>query len=323
MTPTITPNRYVGFGGEVTPGTAGTIDQFLRVVDSNIRFMKDPFFSQENNPGWHDEMYYRAGKSQGPVVFEDAYTGLELYWHAMFGTYSFTINSPVSGAHTHAFSFVPSTNNHPAISIEQVEGLGGSTERTYLGMRPEKATVEFAPGKILTTTFDMVGMGYQVGSATAPTFQTKYPVLPSHKSSFTLGGNNITALSGSIEFTVPRASDREHYGDSVFKDPIVRGRPQATFKLEGEWDNSTGADLEQFLQDYEAENKITGLVLGHQGGIITGATPRSWQMASSYAKIKASQPQGGQEQVTRVTVEGQILSSLTLVLVNGTGTAVT
>lgn len=319
-----TPNKYVGFGGEVTPGTKGTIDHFLRVVDANLSFDKQPFKSESMDPDWHKAIYFRAGHSLGPVVTEECYTGTELFWHSLFGTYTFSANTPSAGAHTHAFTFAPTTNNHPAISIEQIEGMGGATERCHLGMYVQKGTVEFAPGQILRTTFDFVGMGYSVGAATSPTFATRYPVLPSHKTALSLGGNSVTVLSGSVSLSIPRADDREHYGDAVFKAPEVRGRPEAMFTLESEWNDATGADFEQFLQDYENGAEVNGLILQHSGPVI-GATAvnRAWAMVASKAFITVTKKQGSGEQVTKCTVEGEITTGLALTLINDTSAAVT
>lgn len=317
-------NAYIGYGGEgATPGTKGTIDLFSRLVSGSMKAMKDPFFSESLTPHWDGDMFYSAERAEGPLVFEVAYTGLELFWHSLFGTYTFSTATPVAGTHTHAFTFAPTTNAHPALSIEQVTGIGGSLEEAFLGCYPQKATIEFRPRQVPKVTFDMVGMGHSVGAATSPTIPADKYVLPAHKTTLTLGGAALTILSGSLEFEVPRQADREHYGETVYKEAVVRGRPKAQFSLECEWSDASGADVAAFRTNYHAGAEITGLVLTHQGDIITGATKYQWGIAATNAFIKAAFPSIQGEETVKCTVEGQVTGGLALTMINATAAQVT
>lgn len=311
-------NAYAGFGAETTVGTKGTIDLFHRIVDCSLKHQKDLFASESLNPDWHSELYYSAGRNVGSIVFEQTYTGLELWWHALLGTYAFTLNSPVTGANTHTMTFAPTTNNHPALSVEKIVGIGGAKEVAYLAIRPTKATVEFGPRKPMRTTFECVGMGTSRSAATAPTFPTFRPVLPAHKSTLTVNGTTLSVLSGRIEATVPRADDREHYGDSVYKDAVVVDRPDASFQFEAEFGDDTGADTDALLALYEAGTKLSGLVLTHQGDIVTGATKHQFSLTATGGYIEDATPTTVGNKVTGVTISGRITNALSAAFINAT-----
>lgn len=312
-------DSYAGFGGEVTYGTKGTIDLFLRIISNQLVHMKDPFFSEALDPDWQQDMYYSGGRNQGSLGFEQRYTGLELFYHALMGTYTYAVDTPVASTNTHTFTYVPSTNSFPVgLSIEAIRGIGGTSEIAYLGMMPGGVTIEFAPRQLLRSTWDLVGQGFSRSAATSPTLVITNPISPSHKTALTLGGNTITILRGSLKVLTPRADDREHYGEALYKEVVINGRPMAEFSFEGEFDDSSNADNEQFLQDYEDETLIDGLVLTHQGDIITGATNYEFGISSTKAKIKAATPTVQDQGATKVTVEGQILQGLTFTMINDT-----
>lgn len=312
------PNVYAGFGAEVTVGTKGTIDLFHRIVDCSFKHQKDLFASESLEPDWQTELYYTAGRNIGSIVFEQGYTGLELWFHALLGSYSYTVNSPVSGANTHVFSFAAATNNHPALSVERIVGIGGTKEAAFLGVRPMKATIEFGPRKPMRTTFECVGLGTSRSAATAPTFVTPRRVLPSHKSVLTANGTALSILSGRIEMNVPRADDREHYGDPLYKDAVVVGQPTASFQFEAEFGDDSGADTDAILALYEAGTKLSGLVLTHQGDIVVGSTKYTNTITGGGAYIEDATPTTFGQKVTGVTISGRITNSLTVTFINAT-----
>ena len=313
-------NAWVGYGAEVTHGTKGVIDLFNRIISSNLRHVKDTFTSESHSPDWHQDIYYSAGRNEGSLTFEQVYTGLELFYHSLMGTYTYSVDTPVAGANTHAFTFVPSTNSFPVgLSLEDIRGIGGTDELSYLGMHASKLTLEWAPRQAMHATFDFYGTGRSRSAATSETFPTLDLVLPAHKASLKLGGNELTVLSGSMDIEIPRASEREHYGEAYYKEAVVRGRPVANFSLECEFNDAVGADTDAFLVDFEDENEIVGLYLQSQGDIVTGATQEEFTITGAKAKIKASTPatQAGEE-ITTVTVEGQIYQGLSFTMINDT-----
>jgi hypothetical protein len=308
-------NAYVGFGGEITVGTKGTIDLFHRVIDFNFEHVKDLFASESLGPDWHPDMYYAAGHNVATVVFEQTYTGLELFWHGLMGTYTYGVNTPVSGANTHTMTYVAATNAHPSISIEGVRGVA-TKERSYLGMRVTKATVEFKPRSIVKTTFDLVGLGTSTAAATTATFPTFAPVLPAHKSTLTLNGTALSVLSGTIEIAVPRAEDREHYGDALYKDAVVIGRPTAKFNFECEFGDESGIDTAAILALFEAGTVLSGFVLTHQGNIITGATKTEFRITASAGYVAKATPTSVGNKITGVTIQGEVTVGLSVVFIN-------
>jgi hypothetical protein len=266
-------------------------------------------------------MYYGAGRNVGSVVFEQTYTGLELWWWALLGTYTFALNSPVSGANTHTFAHVPATNNSPALSFENVRGIGGTKEISYLGIRPTKATVEFGPRKLMRTTFDLFGLGFSRAAATAATFPTFRPVVPVHKSTLTANGTAVSILSGRIEIEVPRAEDREHYGETLYKDAVVVDRPKGKFQFEAEFGDESGIDTDALLVLYEAGTKLSGVALVHSGDIITGATKYAFSLLAGGAYIEEATPTTVGNKVTGVTISGQLTDSVVASMVNATAQA--
>lgn len=311
-------NAYVAFGGETTVGTKGTIDLFHRILDFSLKHQKDLFASESLSPDWQSELYYSAGRNVGSIAFEQTYTGLELFWHALMGTYTYAVNTPVAGANTHTMTFSPSTNNHPSISAEKVVGIGGSKELSYLGLRPTKATVEFGPRKPMRTTFELFGLGYSRAAATAATFPTFRPVLPAHKTALTVNGTALSVLSGRVEIDVKRAEDREHYGDSLFKDAPVIDRPDAKFQFETEFGDESGIDSDALLQLYEAGTKLSGMVLTHQGDIVTGSTKYQFGITASGGYIEDATPTTVGNKITGVTISGRITNGLSVAFINAT-----
>jgi len=287
-------------------------------VTENLRHIKDAFTSESLGPDWHGDVFYSAGRNEGPVVFEQVYTGIELFWHTLLGTYTYSVDTPVAGANTHAFTHVASTNAHPKMSIEAIRGIGGTSERSYLGMYATKATVEFAPRQAVRTTFDMVGQGFSLSAATAKTFPTAALVLPAHKSTLTLGGTALSVLSGSIEIELSRADGREHYGEALYKEPVVDDRPMSNFTLECEYDDSSGVDVEQYLLDFESGTKITGLVLAHQGDIVVGATQEEFTISATHAQILEATPSTQDNGITKVSITGRLLTGISVTFINAT-----
>lgn len=311
-------NSFAGFGAETTVGTKGTIDLWHRVVDFNLKHQKDLFVSESLSPDWQTAMYYAAGRNIGSVVFEQTYTGLELWWHALLGTYTYQVSTPVAGANTHTMTFAPATNAHPSLSFEAVRGIGGTKELAYLGIRPTKATIEFAPKKPMRTTFELFGLGFSRGAPATATFPTFRPVLPAHKTVLTANGTALSVLSGRMEIEMPRAEDREHYGDTVYKDGVIVGRPGASFQFEAEFGDDAGADVDALLQLYEAGTKLSGLVLTHQGDIVTGSTKYQFGVTCGGAYIEESTPSSVGNKVTGVTISGRITDSVAVSFINAT-----
>lgn len=317
-------DSYIAYGGETAYGSAGTIDLFARIVSESLNHMKDTFRSESQDDDWHGDIYYSAGRNEGEIVFETIYTGLELFWHSLFGTYSHQSDTPVVGAHTHEFSFVPATNAFPTgITIQAVRGIASSKEMSYLGMHAAGATIEFANQQLVRTTFNMVGQGYGQGAATSPTFPTFKPVLPAHKSTLTIGGNTLSILGGTLEIQQQRPNDREHYGETLFKEPVIQGRPVATFSLNCEYNDDTGLDTQALFDDYLSENEITGLVVTHQGDIITGATQYEFSISGDKAWITGDSPAVQGPGIVPITINGEITEGLTVSLINDTGSPVT
>lgn len=308
---------YIGFGGETTPGTKGTIDLFHRAIDFSLEHVKDLFSTESQGPDWRSEYYYSAGRNVGTIVFEQTYTGLELFWHALMGTYTFAAGAPVATVNTHTMTYVASTNAHPAISIEGIRGVAAK-ERSYLGMRPSKATVEFSPKQILKTTFEFAGMGTSKAAATTATFSTFAPVLPAHKSTLTVHGTALSVLSGQFEISVPRADDREHYGEAVFKDAVVIGRPTAKFSMEVEFGDEAGIDTEALLTLFEAGTALSGVVMAHQGNIITGATKTEFRITATAGHISKATPTSIGSKITGVSIQGELTVGVSVVFINAT-----
>lgn len=315
---------HIGLGGETSFGSKGTIDQFLYIISETLHHQKDPFMSESANPGWHMDVFMSGGRNIGGVTFELTYTGLELLFHSIFGTYTFSVDTPVAGAHTHAFAFNPSTNSFPTgISAEVVRGIGGTREKSYLGLHVSKVTINFEPRKVPTITFDFLGTGFSSGAATSATFAVPSFVLPAHKNSLTIDGAIVTILSGSITFEVPRDGEREHYGEALYKEAVIIGRPMANFSFQVEQDDASGADTDALVEAYEEETEVSSLSIVHQGDIITGTTNEAMSISGTKAKITAAFPQNQGKTINTFSVDGTITQGLTMSFINDTGAQVT
>ena len=311
-------SSHAGFGVETTWGTKGTIDAFYRIVSENLRHFKEPFVSESLNPDWNDFLYYGHGRNEGSIVFEAGYTGLELFWWALMGTYSYTADTPVAGANTHTFTYDPTTNVFPTgLSIEAVRGIGGTDEVAYLGMFPTKATIDFTPNQLSKVTFDMVGQGFSRGAATASSFPTDNFMVPSHVTALTINGTALTVRSGTIEIEVARDGQREHYGDSLVKFPEIIGRPIAYFNFECDFSDETGVDTDALLQAFEDETELSGPIISHQGNIVTGATKEQFVLTATNCWIMEATPATSGFEITGVSIRGRITNGLSLSFING------
>jgi len=321
-------NAYLAYGGEVTHGTIGALDIFNRIVSESLVHIKEPFKTESLADGWHDDIYYSAGRNEGDVVLEEEYTGHELFWWSLFGTYVFGLDTPVAGAHTHTFTFVPSTNTFPVgISIQAVRGIGGTDEMNYLGMHVTKAVIEFANRAVQKTTFSMFGTGFSQTAATSPTFATFNPILPAHASTgagtISIGGNVLSILGGTIEIEVPRANDREHYGQTLYKEAVIVDRPICTFSLSCEFNDATGLNTELLFQNYLDEDEVTTVSIIHEGGIIVGATNYKQAITGVKAWVTGDGPSVQGPGIVPITINGEITEGLSLALINDTGAVVT
>ena len=312
----------VGYGSESSFGVADTINLYTRIISETLQHIKEPFMTESLGGGWRDELYYSAGRNEGDIVVENIYTGHELFWHGLFGTYDHTPNGGATGAHQHVFAFVPSTNNHPSMTIQVDRGIAGTDEMKYLGMYPTKATIEFANRQILRTTFSLIGTGYAQAAPLTSSYPTFVPILPSHKSTLEVDGAALTILSGTIEIEVPRASDREHYGESLYKEPMIVDRPKASFSLECEYNDATGADTQALYDEYLSETELTsGIEITMQGGSV-GSGNYGFSIVGSSAYITGDSPSVQGPGIVPITISGEIFTGLTLQLTNGTTPAV-
>lgn len=317
-------NGHIGLGGEVTHGTKGVIDTFVRMISENLRHVKDPYMSESLNPDWHDNVFFSAGRNEGPMVFELTYTGLELLWHSLFGTYVFGADAPEPGAHSHTFTFNPTTNSFPVgISAEAVRGIGGTSEQSFLGLHVTKVTIEYAARQVVRVTFDVLGTGTSFGAATAATFVSPKFVLPAHKSRMQLGAADFTIISGTVELAVPRAGDREHYGEALYKEACIQGRPVGNFSLLCEHNSDTGDDTEAFVQYYHDETEVVGLSIQHGGDIITGTTEYYFGMDATKSTIVAAFPAVQGPEINQLTIDGTITEGVEVKFINATGAQVT
>lgn len=312
-------DSFVGFGGEATYGTKGTIDMWLKIVSENLRHTKEMFVSESIAPEWDENIYYSHGKNEGSLVVEQTYTGTELLWHGILGTYAYSVDTPVAGVNRHHFSYVHSTNSFPpGISMEMVRGVGGSDEVSYLGMFPMKATIEFAPGQLMKTTFDMVGQGTDRGAPTAHTLPADNFIIPSHVTSLQVDGASMTVLSGTIEIEVTRATDRAHYGDVLYKEPVIIGRPTGAVSLECEFSSETGEDSNAWLEAFEDETELNGAIIHHEGNILTGATPEAFTITGTKLWVTEATPATSGHDVTKVSVKGRVTDGFSITMVNQT-----
>jgi len=311
-------NAHVAAGTEVNVGTKGVIDTFSRILSESMRVEKDAFNSEYLGGDWDADVFYSASRVVGSLVFEQNYTGNELFWKNLLLNYTYTANAPVAGVNNHVFNHSPSANTDTSISVEVPRGIGGAKEQTYLGCHVEKVTFEFGPKKVATSTFDLLGMSASRAAATAATFPTAAPVLPAHKTSLTIGGANVTVLSGSLEIALPRDGGREHYGALRHKEAVVIGRPAATFNLECEFGDATDADIDTLMQAFENETTLTTFALAHSGNIIVGATKESLTFTGTSVKILEVAPSVQDNGIVKATVKGQIVGGLTITFINAT-----
>ena len=108
----------------------------MRIIDCSLRHVKDPFFSESLNPDWHQQLYYGQGRVEGSVVMENVYTGQELFWHSLFGTYTYTNDSPAaSTVHCRSSPFDDGVHNSHG-GADGASGKARDSEDSVLSFAP-------------------------------------------------------------------------------------------------------------------------------------------------------------------------------------------
>ena len=322
-------SSYLGFGGETTYGTAGTIDQWLKVISMNPSDAKPNFVSRSRRSSAPKKIYFGQKRAEMELVAEELYTGTELFWHSLLGGYTFSADTPVASAHTHTFLF---GGSYPTgITLEPYLGLTGAYAYQLLGMQVTKARIEITEEQPLAITWSFVGQQEATAPVTAssPTYPADDLLLPNDVTALTLGGTAANVLSGFVEITNPRAASRMHYGAGAVAEPVVNGPLSIQFQLTMEWEaNTVNEDAQELYADFKSETTSGAMALNFQGPLITGATYNTWGLTLPEVTIVGETPTVQDDDIVQSTITGIGTiggggAPMTLILVNETGSQVT
>lgn len=323
-------DAYIGFGGETTYGTKGTIDQWLRVVSMSPKNGKPPFISRSRRSRMPRKIYFGQKRAELDISVESLYTGTELWWHALLGSYTFLTGVPAAGTHTHLFT---QGSSYPTgISMEPVMGLQVASAYTYglLGMMPQKLSLDFTEEQPLTETWSFIGQQEDAPAIpSAATFPADDLVLPNQMTTLSIDGSNAVQLvSGSIEINVPRAADRMHFGKGKVAEPIVNGPIDITYQFTMEWEAGSAADAQSQYQNFIDEAVSGSLGITFEGDIITGVTKNKMQIALPESQVIGETPSVQDDGIVQATITGRGTDStganaLSVTFINDTASQVT
>lgn len=324
-------DAYLGFGGETTWGAAGTIDLWKRIVAMTPRNAKANFLSRTRRSTLPRQVYFGPNKAEFEVTTEIGYTGDELLVASLFGGYSFTADTPVVGVNVHSFSV--GDDSVPGITAEAFMGLDAASALTlqYTGLKCNKIRLDYTQDQPLAATYTMTGK-QESSSYVTPTSPTiaEDPVLPIDMGSFAINGVSYNIVSGFIEFSRPRATERSFYGNDAFANPIINGPIDVMFEFVMEWgdDTTAGKVLYDKFRDGTTTPNATMSFTGDE--IASTGFNRSLGVTLNRVNIIMDTPSVQDDGIVQTNVRGIAVDpnltaggNLSIIMTNGTGAKVT
>jgi len=303
MMPAIGKDAYLGFGGESSWGSAGTIDEWTRVISMTPQNAKSNFISATRRAGMPRKVYFGAERAELEVVTPLMFNGHELFWAALFGTYTFSSDLPVVSAYTHEFEIGDDTIT--GITFQPHFGLGGTNDYKYTGMMPYKVRIELGTESEVTTTWSFAGKQETAPVVEAPpTFPEEVVALNNDAAIVTIGGaSGAYVQSGFIEIERPRAMNRFLYGQTAAGRPIVNGPLNVNFQFTVEYDTASASvgSYDDFRTGTQG-GRLTLAMISSQ--IITGATNYNFTFDVDQVQVVGDTPSVQDDGIVPLTITG-------------------
>lgn len=231
-----------GFAQESTYGTLAAAAHWLRVLgvtpSNNKKSAVDPVLSEHMD----EEVYYFQDQGSLDVALRENYEGHELLWHALLGTYNYTLAA--SGEGQHELKYDPDDTHDFVTGLSCHWPMGATTsasQRALSGAHVTRAVIEGDPEDFLRTTFSLLGQKLQKTTNASPSYPSRLPVLGARATSFTLGHANVKCNNWRISIEVPRIGDRAHYGNQSVSEPVRVDKLRGTIEAQIEFNTGTTA----------------------------------------------------------------------------------
>lgn len=258
---------FVAFVTETTYGTdPGSGYKYHRIVSHDFRPNAEP---TRGNRGlgrlMRSGIQNKLKRNEGGIVFDPQYEGLELmFLHYCGGTDNFTINSPVTGAHTHKFN--PSATRKVGLSVHVNEDISMAK---IVGVKTTSMRWAMA-NENLEVSFGLVGKQHTQVAVDTPTYPTAPDVLaldtasPAGTSVEVDDVADTTITEATVDFAFPHQTNREFLGSDQMQEPIPSDVITATGTLRREytdtarvadWISNVARKLE-FI--YQSNTYVTG-----------------------------------------------------------------
>lgn len=270
--------EFINFGKETTNGTAVVPTRSLRIVSHTLGLDQSELESDDLAEDYHstDELHHGIAKVPGDVVVEAAYLGEELFYHDLLGTYTFTLNSPAAGQHSHKFWFRPDLAHDfiPGLTIEGMVSISGALKQVkWTGMHVARLVQQLNAGGFLGNTWTFIGRDETAVTAAAAAFPARNKVRSNQASLVQIGAAAAKVYGGTITWGLPRDEERNHYGQASIREAIKNGRPMCTFEGEMEWSNDAADEAFDLYELYRSRSTTTKPVLiTHAGPTLGGGT---------------------------------------------------
>ena len=150
MTIGVAANSWVAYAPETVWGTPVAATHFLRFKGESMSLVQDAIRTEAFRAGYQPTVAFSNKHTEGDIIVEPAFQGRELWYHALFGTY--TVSDVGTQDWEHLFEYDVDAGAHDFISgltIEVVRGIEAKAFE-YAGCLPTQLVVDAPADGLLT-----------------------------------------------------------------------------------------------------------------------------------------------------------------------------
>lgn len=213
----------VGYGQEVTVGTAVTPTRFLPVVTESMKQTRTRIESEGDIPGrtiLTSDQWNGGPVSVGGDIQHELYQGgVGVLLYNLFGAKATT----GSGPYTHEFTFGSTFGKAMTVQIGRPDVSGTLHKFVYAGCKLTEVEFAMDLDKTATMGLTVVGMTEATGtSPTSPSFGTDHtkPYKAINHGALSIGGSAQPVKACSIKVTRPYNADRRFAGQPTTSEPV-------------------------------------------------------------------------------------------------------
>ena len=259
--------------------------------------------------------------SSGSVEGEVGSQSIGLLLYSLLGTLNTTQNSPVSGAHSHAFSLAQS-NQHPMLTLAKVD-----PDRTKLyHVMPTSMTLSVTQGEFVTHSTELMGMKGNDWSALTPSYPDELKFLGrnvSIKFAADIAGLGAAAAVNfkSLSLSIVQNTAYDDQLGTLEPNDIIN----QSFDITGEFELNNDDSTDTF-RNYLRDNTMRAMeIVFTSDGYVTGTTPATLTFQFPKVSFQTWERNDDLDALSTQTIEFRALTDLansqasvtTATLVNG------